>query len=388
MNRANSLFLAAALYAAGIMVISLSPFTGWRFIPELPWAFLSKPWPRYWTLLDLMANILAYIPLGLLASRALSQRLGRNPWGPAWGFLFAVIVGVALSTAMESIQTYLPSRRSSILDLAANGIGCSIGAFLASAYALNKKRLHITESRPTEIGAVMLLGLWLVAQASPQPMWLAMGDLLSGSEEWRSLLAWLSGSAADSDLAMESFAAQRILAESIAVASALLSCALLSHLTLMEAPRWFSGYGPQHWVYAVVGVIVSTVLARVVWILLFQAPDALATWFTAGVQAGIVLALLSAYGLAGMRPSHQRWVALIGVLIILLVANTQPQSGYPSPSSLDWFSGPWLNLQDLANIASVVWPFVALAWLLFVLNRKAMRSLDREIRPFRVGDEG
>jgi len=388
MNRANSLFLAAALYAAGIMVISLSPFTDWRFIPEPPWAFLGKPWPRYWTLLDLMVNILAYIPLGLLVSRAISQRMGRNPWGPAWGCLVAMLAGALLSVGMESIQTYLPSRRSSILDLAANSMGSSIGAFIASAYALNKKRLHITESRPIEIGAVMLLGLWLVAQAAPQPMWLAMGDVLSESAEWRALLIWLSGSAADSMLAVESFAAQRILAESIGVAAATLSCALLCHLTLMEAPRWFSGYGPQHWVYAIVGVATTTVLVRVVWILLFQGPAALAAWFTAGVQAGIVLALLSAYGLGAMRPSHQRWVAISGVLITLLVANTQPQSGYQAAGTLGWFSGPWLNLGELANLCAIVWPFAALIWLLVVLNRQAMRSLDREMRPFQVGDEG
>jgi hypothetical protein len=85
-----------------------------------------------------------------------------------------VCASVLLSILLEAVQTYLPSRRPSVLDVLTNGAGASIGAFIASAYAQNKSRLQITDARPIEVGGLMLFGLWLLAQAAPQPIWLAL----------------------------------------------------------------------------------------------------------------------------------------------------------------------------------------------------------------------
>ena len=58
LNRANSLLFAGLLYAGGLVVISVSPITEWRFIPEMPWEYLLRGWPKYWTGLDVLLNVL------------------------------------------------------------------------------------------------------------------------------------------------------------------------------------------------------------------------------------------------------------------------------------------------------------------------------------------
>ena len=263
-----------------------------------------------------------------------------------------------------------------MLDVVANGFGTFLGAFLASAYTQNKSRTQISETRPVEIGGFMLLGLWLLAQAAPQQIWLALGDI-GMQANLRPTLTWFAPPAPDNPAVLaEMFAAQRILAEALCVASGLIGCALIVHLTLLESSRWFSGYTPSHWVRTLVAMMVLTITVRATWVFLLS-PSGLSSWFTAGAQAGVILAALSAYGLAGARPTQQRIVAIAGLLVTIVLANSLPESDYANSSVLDWSKGRWLNLQELANLAASSWPFVALAWLAFALPRKGLRALER-----------
>ncbi|HRO61885.1 MAG TPA: VanZ family protein, partial [Burkholderiaceae bacterium] len=119
--------LAAWLFAwiAVIVYVSLHPWSGWR-VPGVPLlAFLSEPWPRYWTRLDLMMNLVAYLPLGLLGATWLARRL------PTCAAALATMVGAGLlSCSLEALQTLLPARVSSLPDLLLNVAGAFIGALL------------------------------------------------------------------------------------------------------------------------------------------------------------------------------------------------------------------------------------------------------------------
>jgi len=379
LSRANSLLFAGLLYAGGLVVISVSPVTEWRFIPEMPWEFLARGWPKYWTSLDVFLNVLAYIPLGLLIGRAASHRLRQLTWGPLLAFVLTVCASIFLSILLEALQTYLPSRRPSLLDVLTNGAGAGIGAFIASAYAQNKARLQIIDAKPIEVGGLMLLGLWLLAQAAPQPIWLALGDVMAQASGWRQGLASFTGIDQSPAVAQEIFAAQRILAEALCVATAIISCALLCHLTMLESPRWFSRYQPSHWLYTLICVVVITIGARTAWILLLHSPEAILAWLGAGAQAGIVLALLSAYGLAGARPTLQRTAAVAGIVMMLLLSNSLPQNDFANEAFTGWSKGAWLNLRSLANLAASAWPFLALSWFFIALTHRSIRALERDL---------
>ncbi len=361
MKRATSLLIASALYATGLAVISITPFNGWRFVPEAPWSFLMQPWPRYWTGLDVLVNVVAYIPLGILLCLGFTQRLRKNPLGSFIAFVLACLAGLALSAGLESLQTYIPSRRPSILDVICNTAGAAIGAFVSGAYVQNWRKTIVVDNRPIEIGALMIFMLWLLAQAAPQEIWLALGDVVAHSGEI--------------------FSSQRILAEALCVTSAMLGCAMILHLALLESNRWFAGYRAKHWFRTLAAMMVMTVAVRSLWIMVLHSPEAFWAWLSPGTQAGLLLTLLTAYGLSGLRPGQQKTVALAALTTTILLTNTLPENQYASQAFSGWSAGPWLNLRGLASFAAIAWPFAALLWVLLTLNRRAVSTLEGRAWP-------
>ena len=73
------------------------------------------PWDRRF--LDLCANILLYVPFGMVLARA--------------GVVRSVIVAALLATAIELLQMAYPGRYTSMLDVVANTLGALLGAVVA-----------------------------------------------------------------------------------------------------------------------------------------------------------------------------------------------------------------------------------------------------------------
>lgn len=110
----------AAYFAAaiGILIVyaCLHPFTGWRD-PGLPlFDFLSAPWPRYYSWVDLVVNVIGIVPF----SFALVSALGRLP--RILAVLLAILLTFSLSLSVETLQNFLPSRVPSNVD-----VGCNQG---------------------------------------------------------------------------------------------------------------------------------------------------------------------------------------------------------------------------------------------------------------------
>ena len=113
----------------GLLVVYASwyPLSGWRDNGLAPWAFLAEHMPRYWTAFDLAVNVAGYVPLGALTVLALYPLLRG-----AQAVAVTVIFGVLLATLMEGVQTYLPSRVPSNLDILTNSMGLATGALLGN----------------------------------------------------------------------------------------------------------------------------------------------------------------------------------------------------------------------------------------------------------------
>jgi VanZ family protein len=160
----------AAGYALFIVYVSLTPFTGWQ---ELGYEFsdvLTAPLSQTYSAFDAAVNLLAYLPFGLLLGLTL-----RAHTGAMWSVLFATLGGLALSTAMEYAQMYLPSRTSSNMDILSNTSGAVMGALLAVSIAPRAWfALHLVRWRmrlfhrgsSTDFGLALVL-LWMVAQVNP-----------------------------------------------------------------------------------------------------------------------------------------------------------------------------------------------------------------------------
>ena len=386
------LWMAAVAYLLALAVVSLFPFRGWADNGLLPWDFLSQPFPRYRTGFDLWSNILAYIPLGLLWASlfAAARTPYLRPQGIGWTLSIMVrawLVGLALSLLMESLQTYLPSRRAQWLDLLANGGGAFLGVVF---WALGARIVRWHRSRQPQfrgaicalpvpggwvMGAVLLTG-WVMGQASPQVLWLALGDPFSSVFSLRPW-AWLLDQPAVGPLGP----AEELLTETVLVCAGLISLAVILRITLLALGQRWSNRLHRRWGVLLGMTIVAAVMVRALWIWLLapgvqadpeQLRAALDEWLTPGVQTGIFLA-----GLLGAAAFAWPLIALIRLavgltLLALLLANGLPSSGY-EPSLNSWAAGQWFNLRGLAALCAAVWPLFVVLWLLLV-DRALRRS--------------
>jgi VanZ family protein len=180
--------ILALAYALLIVYGSLYPFSGWTAIPgEEAWTFLTAPWPRYISRSDIITNVLVYLPLGLLSARALRAWL--RPPGAVFA---ATAAGLLLSLAMESLQTFLPGRVSSRLDLVLNVAGSLGGAMLAALMQSPRSPLRrigilrrewFVPGRLADLGLVVV-GLWTLAQLTPLLIALDAGVRRAGLPPW------------------------------------------------------------------------------------------------------------------------------------------------------------------------------------------------------------
>src|SRR5690349_7434362 len=167
-------------WAACLVLItygSLTPWSGWRNAEVGAFSYLLAPWPSHVTSFDLVVNVLAYLPLGSLTVLAVYPRRRGLP-----AVVSATALGLALSAGMEALQTFLPSRVASNVDLLTNGIGAMLGASVTAPFAEKlidggavahfAPRWLAREAPP----ALVLLALWPFAQIDPGPMLFGNGN--------------------------------------------------------------------------------------------------------------------------------------------------------------------------------------------------------------------
>ena len=113
-------------YALLIFYVSLNPFD-FDFRNGIDaWAWLAAPLPRFLTLFDVSVNILAYIPFGFLLVFAAYPR-----WRNFVALSIALVLSALLAFSVETLQSWLPTRIPSLMDLWANMFGGLLGGLLA-----------------------------------------------------------------------------------------------------------------------------------------------------------------------------------------------------------------------------------------------------------------
>ena len=344
-------YLVAA-YALLIVYASLHPFSGWVDNGAAPFAWLVMGRPRYITAFDLSANVLAYLPLGFLGVLALFPHL-RGARAAAVMFLLSAL----LSAGLESLQTYLPSRYASNIDLAANAAGALLGALCGAATArvlLRDEGLQALRYRLFRTGAridmgLVLLGLWLFSLLNPETLLFGNGDL-------RALFQTPSGRLYPAEVFIRVEAA-------VAGANALAVCLFAG--TLMRTGQ------PARLV--MLAVLASGLLVRTfAYGLLFSAQEIL-LWVTPGALFGTAAGALLAILAAGLpRPAR---LALTGLALMLAAAvvNFAPENPYFAAFLAEWRQGHFLNFNGLTRLVSAAWPFAALAYLMSLANDRSQR---------------
>lgn len=344
MKTHGPVLLARYLALAWIVLIvyaSLHPFSGWRDTGISPFAFLEGGWPRYWTVFDLLVNILAYLPLGFLLTLALSRLPGR-----VTAALLAICIATALSFAMETVQNWIPTRVPSNVDWACNSLGGVIGALLASFTGprffphLIRWQQHLVAPLPHAELGLTLLGLWLFIPLSPEILLFGAGDL-------RALLE-LPG-------AMPFNAENFTRVETAIVACNTLAIGLL--VGLLAANRRLAYVLTA--VLLIIGLWVRTMAAA-----LLVAPEQAFTWWTPGVQSGLLFGI-SVLLLALLLPTGARLLlAAMALMTGTVLVNIAPHNPFSLAALAVWQQGHFLNFNGFTRLVSIVWPFLTLSFLM------------------------
>jgi VanZ family protein len=346
--------LARAMLAAYVVLVvysGLSPWSGWRDLGVSPWAFLDAPAPRHLTRFDLIVNVLGYLPLGALGVLALHPRLR----GLA-AVLAATAGGVLLAGAIEALQTYLPTRVSSNIDLATNSAGALLGALLAAPLAaglIDRGRLMQLRTRWFRRDAsflLVVLALWPAAQMAALPMLFGNGALLDGAAvlDW---LGWVSAQQRDAIFGPAEF----VLAEAVVVVAGLLAAGLAAAAVMQPgAPR----------IRLLLALVAAALALRSLAYAISFGPDQAFVWLTRGAIGGLTLGLLTLLVMAHGRPLAVHAAALAATAIWIGVVNLVPGNPY----HLDWLAGfrpgRLAHFQAVAHWLSLAWPLVLAAALL------------------------
>ena len=356
-------------FAALIAYASLYPFVPWRVPGVSPLAFLTLPWPRYWTSFDLMANLIGYIPLGALIFGALVRSGGRAK--PALWFAFAG--GTLFSLAMELLQNFLPQRVASNVDLGLNALGTLIGAALGSWVHLRGgverwqvARDHWFISRSA--GGLALLLLWPIGMLFPLPVPLAQGQVLAKLQEGiatllagTSIAPWVEGWA-DAELDRSALSPG---GEFALIALGLLAPCLVAFS--VARPGWRR-------LALVLGAAALGFLATTLSTALNFGPQHLMAWRTPQALAALAFAAVLASLLSVAPRRAAAGLGLMCLTALVTVVAQAPSDPFFAQSLQAWEQGRFIRFYGVARWVGWLWPYAAIGYLL-------ARLCAREERP-------
>lgn len=338
------MWLLAGAYALVVCYASLQPFTGWRTPPEDLRGFLSAPWPRYITVVDVTLNIIAYLPLGFLTATA-----ARSRHGAGGAVLFALFGCAVLSITMEALQLFNPMRVASNIDVMTNTLGALIGSMAAPLFAPSR-RLGVALTRfrnawfapgPLPDVALVIFALWVVAQLNPVTALFGTGNVRNTFD----LPAWFQHTPR-----------LFVSTEALVVSLNLLALGLLAGVFTRERGQSYALVGMM----VGAGLVVKTGAA-----VLYSKPAGPLAHLTPGVLLGMGCGIAILYPLLKLP---RRLLATAGIACLLgalAIVNLGPDNPYQNmpPQIMIGSTSHVVNLSDMTRALSEIWPVFAIVCL-------------------------
>jgi VanZ family protein len=353
-------------YAALIVYASLYPFSGWRDQGVGPFAFIASPWPKYWTGFDIVANLCGYIPLGFLLALSFMRRSNARLAGArVAAIVVATLAGAVLSLLLEAVQTYLPERVPSNLDMGLNAGGTFLGAAVAAAlewagaidrWSRFRVRWFVAEAR----GALVLLALWPFALLFPASVPLGLGQVFERLEG--ALAEWLHDTPFLEWLPVRDVELQPLVpgVELVCVTLGVLIPCLLGY-SVIGSPGRRALFAA---LVVAVGAGVTALSAALSW-----GPSHAWAWLSLPVQLGLAAGLALALALALVPRRGCAALLLLALVVHLSLLNQAPASAYFAHTLQTWEQGRFIRFNGVAQWLGWLWPYAALLYVLVRISR-------------------
>jgi VanZ family protein len=339
-------YLAIA-YLLLVVYASLYPFADWRVPNDEATRFLFAGWPSYIVASDVVLNVLAYVPIGLLLTLLWMGRV------PRWAAVaLGATAGMLLSLSIEFAQAYLPTRISSNVDVLTNSIGTFWGAAAAHVWGerwLLSGELHRLRERHFRPGArtdlaFVLLALWLLTQLNAEIWLFGNGDL-------RHLLPVNLGMhySADAYLLLEAGVAA-------------LNFAGVAFLTGAIARSFFAA------AVSVTALTLTALMLKSIASMALFIPGNPGLWLTPGSVLGLVAGVMLWLPLARCSPASSMRAAAICFAAGFFLVNLAPENPYLVAALQILQRGQFLRLNAMTGLLSAWWPFLVFAYLVFLMR--------------------
>lgn len=371
MKTRSSAWPLALLFAGVVVYASLYPFTGWRVQGVSPLAYLQAPFPQYWTGFDVASNLVGYAPLGFLLCWAML----RSGWG-RWSLGAAFLLPVTLSLAVEILQNYLPMRVPSNVDFALNSAGAALGA--GCAWVIQRlggvrrwDQFRADWFEPSAHGSLVLLALWPFALLYPLSVPFGLGQVWDRLEaglvllmEDTPFLTWVP-------MRLEVPDPLSPMAEAFCIALCLLSPLLMGFAEIRSLWRR-AMFLVLFFVWAAGAAGLSAALT--------YGPSHAWAWISPQASLGVIMAVLAALALLGLRRRLCTVVMLLCLAVALTLLNQAPDSPYFAQSLEVWEQGRFIRFHGLSQWLGWLWPFAALVFGLRAVAR-ASAAAPTKIEP-------
>ncbi|PTT77091.1 teicoplanin resistance protein VanZ [Pelomonas sp. HMWF004] len=339
-----------------VVYASLYPFWPWRWPPGmgLPW-LLGLPWPpRFWAF-DVEANLIGYVPLGLLGFAAAV----RSGWGLRAALALGLLPGPVLSFLMETLQFFVPGRVPSLSDWALNSMGSLLGALVAivvNSFGGLQRWEGVRDHwfGASSAPALALLALWPLALLYPTPLPFGLGQWLPW---WREMLmdavegtpwalSWGDAVTVEHELPPN--------LEVLAIALGLVAPVLLMITVARSGLRRLVLVG---------GALLLGLLATAISTAMAFGPEHAWAWLSDATRPGVELGLAMTL-LACLLPSRvAAALGLFALCALIALISIAPSDPYLALNMQAWEHGRFVNLYGLTRWIAWTWPFIALAWL-------------------------
>lgn len=355
-------------WAAGLLIAyaTLHPLSGWHWPDSHVFTWLL-PKQNTEAMDDVVANLLGYLPFGLVLCLA-HLRSGRSSLGAS---VRTLLTGSAMSYGLELLQYTVPGRVPSISDWVLNSLGVAWGVLAAvTLHALGAVEVwHRLRERwfiPQAGHGLALLSLWPLGLLFPPPLPLGEGQLmphvrialveLTKDSPWQQwllpedpLMLWAS---VHSSVAASSWVG---VLEGVTVALGLLAPMCVA--CAMARPRTLR-------IVLLSALVLLALAVTALSSALNFGPRHAFSWITLPATVGLLGGAVAATWLVSRSRTT---CAVLGVAVVsglIALIHLAPPDPYYAQTLQAWEHGRFIRFHGLSRWFGILWPYVALAWLL------------------------